>query len=252
MGGTVPREHSVLWLSSFPTSARIFLVSVTVIHLLLSIVMFLYIPLIAFVILDAAESLSTRQDLFDLTDFSEPMNLDPSRTDDSLFLPDIDDSAAGDSASFYSSISGTSNLGPEEDIFASSNPVDLSDEGDAVMAKTPPPPPCEGNSIDPASLIQRSMDFDQPPSELADSSGSYCVPSSKINPPVLDLPNNLDDLYDQLNPKPAPLLDPFLKTIPYRVFCPLNGDYSLLCCAVGSGTKKIKCSLCKSSARIHT
>lgn len=227
--------------------------------------MFLCILLITSVVLDAAKSLSTGKGLSDQTDFSDPINSESLWASDSLFSPDVDDSAAGDLAMYYpsvedlnvddtsvtfpssedvSSISDSSTLGSGEDIFALSNHADLFDEGDVVMAKALPTS-CEGNLMDSTNLIERSENLDQPAEEeLADSSGGICLPS-KTKTPELNLPNDLDNLYDQLNPKPAPLLDQFLLFTPYRVFCPLNGDYSLVCCAEGNGAKRVKCVRCK-------
>lgn len=231
--------------------------------------MLLYKLLVASVILDVAKPLSTGEDFFNPIDISDPIDLDPLRTSESLFLAGIDDSAADGLASYYSpveglnvdetsvnfhlaedqsSISDALPLSSEENMFAS-NLIDLFDEGDVRTTKTFRPP-CEANLITPRNLIERSLSLDEPTEDQADSSrDDYCVPSkSKNPPPQLDLPENFNDLYNLLKPKPppAPLLDdPFLRFTPYRVICPLDGDYSLLCCAEGSGMKKIRCSKCR-------
>lgn len=234
------------------------------------IVMFLHIFLTASFVLEAAESLSIRQDLFSPNDLLEPINSDFTPTGDSLFfLPDLwhDDFTSGDLAASSSlrdatmddtlapfqssaedtSVGDTSGLGSEEHFFASLNPMDLVDQGGEIMAESSSPP-CEDDLVGPASLIDRSIGSDQPLEELAEASEGYCIPS-KVKDPQVDLPNNVKDLDDLLNPTPLPadMLDLFLKT-PYRVFCPLNGDYALLCCQIGGESKRIRCSYCKSSA----
>lgn len=227
--------------------------------------MFLHVLLIISVALDVAKSLSTGRDLFVRTDFLDSFDSDPWQTSDSLFLADNADPAAGDLANLYSpddelnfddnpvtldssedepSIGDTS----EGNLFASSNPADLFDEGDLVMDQTSPSL-CEGNLIDPASaLTGRSLNSRQTSEELdADSLGNLCLPT-KTEFPEPKLPNNLDDLYDELNPKPPVFIDPIYRTSPYRVICPLNGDFSIVCCAAGAsseGSKKVKCISCK-------
>lgn len=226
--------------------------------------MFRYILLTASITLYAGQALSTEHDLFGLTGFSEPLNSDPLQTSDSLFLAEVDESAAGGLESFYSvenlnvddtslkfdlsedqsSISDTSSLGLEENIFTpSSNLGDLFNEGNTNLANSNPSP-CEGD------LIERALNFAQSPEELVDSSErDYCLPfKTQAPPPQLDLPKDLNDLYDLLNPKPSThLLDPLLRFSPYRVFCPLDADYTLVCCGEGSGTKWAKCLRCRFS-----
>lgn len=226
--------------------------------------MFCYNLLTALVILYAAKALSAEQDLFDLTEFPEPINSESLQISDSLFLAEIDESAAGSpipeifypaegsdvddsSLKFHSSedqsgISDSSTLNSAENIFGSFNHADLFDEGNIALANNNPPP-CGGN------LIKRSLDSAQSPEELADSyERDYCLPyKTQTPPPQLDLPKDLNELNDLLNPKPSiiPLLDPLLRVIPYRVLCPMIGDFTLVCCASGSETKRVKCLKCE-------
>jgi hypothetical protein len=230
--------------------------------------MLLHIFFTLSLIFDMVTSLSVRElsyGLYDpLTPISDVIDLGIFETHDSLLFSEqddftlgnpvssVDDSASEDQILFDSSmvdwpLSYTSYPGLEENIFASVEPVDLLDEGDSALTESASSP-CSGNILESLSLVGRFID--QPFEELADSAGDYCLPT-KVETPVIELPE-LDDMYNLLNPAPTPtssldLLDPFLNNDKYRIICPADGHYFLLCCEKGDPVKRRECSECKVS-----